>query len=92
MEQCKNPQKLECHNKDIIVYLQINQEKTPICQQCWFELADANIEWDENGLRVAENNNNLHPVENNLKKGIKNKFSKRTLVMGLDHCSLPIYK
>ncbi|MDR2720295.1 MAG: hypothetical protein LBC03_05790 [Nitrososphaerota archaeon] len=40
MEQCKNPKKPECQNKDIIVYLQINQEKTPICQQCWFALAE----------------------------------------------------
>jgi len=47
MEQCKNPLNPECNNKDIAVYLQINQEKVPICQHCWNQLAETTIEWNQ---------------------------------------------
>ncbi|MDR1993165.1 MAG: hypothetical protein LBQ98_06710 [Nitrososphaerota archaeon] len=41
MEQCRNPLKPKCQNKDIAVYLQINQENLPLCQQCWTTLAES---------------------------------------------------
>ncbi|MDR0460882.1 MAG: hypothetical protein LBH62_05545 [Nitrososphaerota archaeon] len=58
MEQCKNPLKPQCNNEDIVVYLQIDQEKRPICQQCWNQLAETAIDWNPENLRDEETNNN----------------------------------
>jgi len=33
--------------KDIALYLQINQEKIPIGQHCWNQLAETTIEWNQ---------------------------------------------
>ena len=50
MEQCKNPLKPECHNENIMLYIQINQEKLPICQQCWNAIAETTYEWGEDTI------------------------------------------
>ncbi|MCL1969960.1 MAG: hypothetical protein FWF66_00590 [Candidatus Bathyarchaeota archaeon] len=51
MEQCKNPLKPGCPNKDIAVYLQITQEKLSICQQCWTILSETTEDWDKETLK-----------------------------------------
>ncbi|MDR1993616.1 MAG: hypothetical protein LBQ98_09055 [Nitrososphaerota archaeon] len=43
-ERCQNPLKPECNNQNIALYLQVNQEKLAICQQCWHEIAEATTE------------------------------------------------
>ncbi|MDR1993079.1 MAG: hypothetical protein LBQ98_06235 [Nitrososphaerota archaeon] len=45
MEQCKNPWKHVCTSEDIKLYIQINGENLPICQQCWGQLADQEEGW-----------------------------------------------
>jgi len=54
MEHCKNPLKPECHNENILLYMQINQEKLPICQQCWNAIAETTYEWGEDTLMEKE--------------------------------------
>jgi hypothetical protein len=49
-EQCCNPLK-KCNNKDIWVYIQAGSEKVSICQQCWQEISESNLEWGEEGLK-----------------------------------------
>jgi hypothetical protein len=53
-EPCKNPLNPNCPNEDIVVYIQIGQERYPICCQCWAELAESNAEWNETGLKTEE--------------------------------------
>ncbi|MDR0374094.1 MAG: hypothetical protein LBI79_11235 [Nitrososphaerota archaeon] len=53
-EQCKNPLNPKCQNEDIILYLQIGQERLAICRQCWTEIAESEAEWDETGLKTKE--------------------------------------
>ncbi|MDR2202812.1 MAG: hypothetical protein LBE76_00600 [Nitrososphaerota archaeon] len=47
MEQCKNPLNPKCQSKDIVLYLQINQEKIAICQQCWIDLSETTEDWNK---------------------------------------------
>jgi hypothetical protein len=54
IEQCKNPLKPNCHQEEIVVYIQIGQEKLPLCCQCWTEMAESNVEWDEEGLKTEK--------------------------------------
>jgi hypothetical protein len=56
IEQCKNPIKPDCNNEDIVVYIQINQEKYPICQKCWNQLAETTIDWDKVCLKNGKTN------------------------------------
>jgi len=55
-EQCKNPLKPKCTNKEVGVYLQIGQGRLAICHQCWADIAESNVELDEEGLKTKENN------------------------------------
>jgi len=50
-EQCCNPIKPDCNNRDIVVYIQIASERLPVCRQCWENLAETNIEWGQEGLK-----------------------------------------
>jgi hypothetical protein len=54
-EQCCNPLK-KCDNKDILIYIQAGVEKLSICQRCWVEISESNLEWNEEGLKTTENN------------------------------------
>lgn len=53
-QQCKNPLKPACSNKDIAVYLQVDQELLPLCQQCWFSLAETEIDLNKENLGVKK--------------------------------------
>ena len=47
-EQCKNPMKPKCKNTNIKLYIVVDKttdEQIPICENCWIEIADADIEW-----------------------------------------------
>jgi hypothetical protein len=47
-EICKNPfKKITCENENIKVYIQINDENLPICEQCWIDLSISKYEWGE---------------------------------------------
>jgi len=54
MEQCKNPLKPKCPNDDIVAYIQIGQERLPLCHQCWIDMAESSVEWGEDGLKTEE--------------------------------------
>jgi hypothetical protein len=54
MEVCHNPLKTNCESNDIAVYIQVGAEKLPICRTCWIELAESDIEWDEDGLSAIK--------------------------------------
>jgi hypothetical protein len=56
MEVCHNPLKTNCESNDIAVYIQVGAEKLPICRTCWIELAESDIEWDEDGLSAIKGN------------------------------------
>ncbi|MCL2134453.1 MAG: hypothetical protein FWH37_02700 [Candidatus Bathyarchaeota archaeon] len=43
-----------CRQEEIVVYIQIGQEKLPPCRQCWTEMAESTIEWDEEGLKTEK--------------------------------------
>ncbi|MDR2719829.1 MAG: hypothetical protein LBC03_03380 [Nitrososphaerota archaeon] len=55
-EQCKNPLNPKCQNKDICMYLQIGQDRYAICHQCWADIAESDVEWDEEGLKTKKEN------------------------------------
>lgn len=49
-EICKNPflkKGEECLNENIWLYIQIEDEKCPICQGCWCNIADSAKEWGD---------------------------------------------
>ena len=47
-EKCKNPWKEEeCTSTDIEVYIWYKNKKVPICRECWVEIAENEIDWDE---------------------------------------------
>jgi hypothetical protein len=52
----QKPSKTKLHQEEIVVYIQIGQEKLPLCRQCWTEMAESNVEWDEEGLKTERNN------------------------------------
>ena len=54
VELCHNPLKSDCESSDIVVYIQVGADRLPICRQCWSELAVSDVEWGEEGLKVAE--------------------------------------
>jgi hypothetical protein len=45
MEHCKNPWESHCDREDIKLYIQLNGEKLPICEECWGHIADQDVEW-----------------------------------------------
>jgi hypothetical protein len=46
MEHCKNPWKeSQCKNEEIKLYIMFKGEKTPICRQCWNNIADQDNVW-----------------------------------------------
>ncbi|MCW4008821.1 MAG: hypothetical protein NWF09_09075 [Candidatus Bathyarchaeota archaeon] len=51
METCKSPLKRDCSGTDIKLYIQVGEERLPICSKCWEKLADSDAEWDEKGFR-----------------------------------------
>jgi len=53
-EQCKNFLKPKCGCTDIVLYIQLDSERLPICTKCWSELADLTIEWSEQELKSKE--------------------------------------
>ena len=57
MEQCKNPLNPKCQNKDIALYVQINQEKIAICQQCWLDLSETTEDWNKETPKDEKQNN-----------------------------------
>lgn len=66
MEVCHNPLKTNCESNNIAVYIQVGTEKLPICRTCWIELAESDIEWNEDGLiSVRENVKSMEgsPIE-----------------------------
>ena len=57
-EKCTNPWKEECANTDIEVYIiQKEENKLPICHECWTSIAESNHEWgamtDEEAQHIA---------------------------------------
>gem|GEM_PF-4235662 len=44
-EVCENPWNKNCENRDIVVYIDYNNEKRPICNSCWREIANSKYEW-----------------------------------------------
>jgi hypothetical protein len=53
-EQCRNFLKPKCGCTDIVLYIQLDSERLPICTKCWSELTDLTIGWDEQGLKSEE--------------------------------------
>jgi len=43
-EKCMNPFK-ECHNTNIVLYIMYRGRKLPICESCWWELAEK--DWND---------------------------------------------
>ncbi|NIP67055.1 hypothetical protein GWN63_03235 [Candidatus Bathyarchaeota archaeon] len=44
-ERCKNPWNGDCDNTEIEVYIYRDGRKLPICQSCWAQIANLNVEW-----------------------------------------------
>ncbi|MCW4006101.1 MAG: hypothetical protein NWF04_05850 [Candidatus Bathyarchaeota archaeon] len=40
MEHCENPWNDACSSENIKLYIMVDGEKRPICQQCWTDIAD----------------------------------------------------
>jgi hypothetical protein len=38
------------------MYLQIGQDRYAICHQCWADIAESDVEWDEEGLKTKKEN------------------------------------
>jgi hypothetical protein len=53
-QQCRNPLNPNCGNKNIAVYLQVDQDRLPLCQQCWFSLAETELDWNKENLVVKK--------------------------------------
>ena len=34
-----------CSSENIKLYIMVNGEKLPICQKCWSNIADKDMEW-----------------------------------------------
>ncbi|MFH1327271.1 MAG: hypothetical protein ABIH76_00225 [Candidatus Bathyarchaeota archaeon] len=46
-----NPFKQRCENTRITVYIDAGDEVYPICNMCWSNIADDEIEWDGMGIK-----------------------------------------
>jgi len=53
-EQCRNFLKPNCKNTNITLYIQLDSDKLPICQQCWCELSELPVEWPKEGAKIEE--------------------------------------
>ncbi len=45
MEHCKNPWIDNCACENIKLYIQMNGENLPICNQCWSKIAEQEADW-----------------------------------------------
>ncbi|MDR2204193.1 MAG: hypothetical protein LBE76_07895 [Nitrososphaerota archaeon] len=53
-EQCQNFLKPKCSCTDIILYIQLDSERLPICKNCWPELAELTEDWNKYGSNCEE--------------------------------------
>jgi len=53
-EQCQNFLKPKCSCTDIVLYIQLDSERLPICKNCWPELAELTEDWNEHMLKGEE--------------------------------------
>jgi len=53
-EQCRNFLKPKCGCTDIVLYIQLDSERLPICENCWPELAELTEDWVEYRLKSEE--------------------------------------
>jgi hypothetical protein len=53
-EQCQNFLKPKCGCTDIVLYIQLDSERLPICKNCWPELAELTEDWNEHKLKSEE--------------------------------------
>jgi hypothetical protein len=53
-EQCQNFLKPNCSCTDIVLYIQLESERLPICKNCWPELAELTEDWNEHMLKGEE--------------------------------------
>ncbi|MDH5462156.1 MAG: hypothetical protein OEZ29_06850 [Candidatus Bathyarchaeota archaeon] len=44
-EHCRNPWNGKCKNTDIQLYIYYKGRQLPICKECWFEIADRDVQW-----------------------------------------------
>jgi len=45
------------------MYLQVGQDRYAICHQCWADIAESDIEWnEEEGLKTKKENNAQPPA------------------------------
>jgi hypothetical protein len=44
-EHCRNPWNGKCKNTDIQLYIYYKGKQLPICKECWFEIADRDVQW-----------------------------------------------
>jgi len=61
-EQCQNPLKPTCKNTDILLYIISDSEKIPVCQQCWNELANLDVNWNKEELKREEKHNPIKQI------------------------------
>lgn len=48
-EHCRNPWNGKCGNTDILLYIYHGGERLPICEKCWIEICDSELEWGDAG-------------------------------------------
>ncbi|UCD40231.1 MAG: hypothetical protein JSV87_01420 [Candidatus Bathyarchaeota archaeon] len=44
-EHCKNPWNGKCTASDVQLYIYYKNKQVPICQRCWNQIADKDLEW-----------------------------------------------
>jgi len=47
VERCGNPWNGRCGNTDILLYICHGGERFPICEKCWIEICESELEWGE---------------------------------------------
>lgn len=50
-ERCRNPWNGTCGSTDIAVYIQYRGERLPLCERCWAEISEKDIEWGSEGTK-----------------------------------------
>lgn len=57
-ETCQNPfTEHKCKSTNIKLYIQVNGERLPICENCWNKIADSKEEWSSTPPPHGENKN-----------------------------------
>jgi len=46
-ERCRSPLNPNCGGRDIAVYIVFDGKRLPICQRCWEQIAETDLEWGE---------------------------------------------